>query len=236
MKYETQAAVAFSDVPLSHEPKIKRKAVTRPKQTASDLAIRLSDIIISAFTILFLLPSLLFVAMLVKLQDGGPAIYGQRRIGLNGREFRCLKFRSMHVNSDEILAKLLLEDREARAEWQADHKLRNDPRITGLGRFLRKSSIDELPQLFNVLRGEMSLVGPRPIVRSEVCKYGSSFDHYTSVVPGITGLWQVLGRNDVTYRRRVALDRLYSQRRTLKLYFQIIFMTVPAVLFQRGSY
>lgn len=236
MKYETPVAVSFSDVRLPSGPVVVRNTRSRSNKSWSDIAIRLSDILISFAALAFLLPALLVVALLVKFQDGGPSLYGQRRIGLNGREFRCLKFRSMHVNSDEILAKLLRENREARAEWQADHKLRNDPRITALGRFLRKSSIDELPQLLNVLRGDMSLVGPRPIVRSEVCKYGKSFEFYMSVLPGITGLWQVMGRNDVTYRRRVALDRLYSQRRTVKLYYQILFMTIPAVLFQRGSY
>jgi lipopolysaccharide/colanic/teichoic acid biosynthesis glycosyltransferase len=236
MKYDGQMVVALSNVSMPDEPNWKPLRHPPASRQFSDFIIRLSDVIISLLAMLAFLPGLVLVALLVRVQDGGPSIYGQRRIGLGGREFRCMKFRSMHVNSDEILAKLLKEDKCALAEWEADRKLRQDPRITRLGKFLRKSSIDELPQLFNVLRGEMSLVGPRPIVRSEIQKYGTSFDHYVSVIPGITGLWQVMGRNNVTYRRRVALDRLYVRKRSLGLYYKILFMTIPAVLFQRGSY
>jgi lipopolysaccharide/colanic/teichoic acid biosynthesis glycosyltransferase len=152
------------------------------------------------------------------------------------REFKCLKFRSMRTNAAELLAKLLENDAAARAEWAADHKLKNDPRITRLGLFLRKTSLDELPQLINVLRGDMSLVGPRPIVRAEVEKYGKSMRHYTSRLPGITGLWQVKGRNDVSYRRRVALDRMFARKFSPLLYASILIQTVPAVVLRKGSY
>ena len=204
--------------------------------SAGDALIRLADILISLTAILFLLPGLVLVAVLVKLQDGGPVIFAQSRIGKDMRPFKCLKFRSMHTNAGELLASLLENDPQARAEWEADHKLRNDPRITRLGNFMRKTSLDELPQLFNVLVGDMSLVGPRPIVEAEVVKYGRSMRHYCRRVPGITGLWQVSGRNDVSYTRRVALDRLFTRRLSIKLYAFILVMTVPAVLLRRGSY
>lgn len=203
---------------------------------ANQLMVRTCDIILSLSALLFLLPIFVVVAVLIKIQDGGPIFYAQTRIGRNAREFKCYKFRSMHVRSADILAHILTTDPEARAEWEADHKLKNDPRITPLGRFLRKTSLDELPQLWNVLRQDMSLVGPRPIVRDEISKYGRSFRNYTSVLPGITGAWQVSGRNDVDYRRRVALDRLFSRRVTFANYMSIIVRTVPAVLAQRGSY
>jgi len=185
---------------------------------------------------LVLLPLLLGVALCIYAQDGGPVVFAHRRIGRNGRYFHCLKFRSMAVDAQERLAQLLAADPAARAEWEKDHKLRNDPRVTKLGAFLRKTSLDELPQLINVLRGEMSLVGPRPIVDGEVEKYGSRFSRYCAVKPGITGLWQVSGRNDTSYRTRVALDCLYARRRNLGLDAYILAATVPAVLTRRGSY
>ena len=203
---------------------------------AMRLAIRICDIFISVVALIALLPALSFVALGVKLQDKGPILFRQTRLGERGTEFKCLKFRSMYVKADELLAQLLRTDAAAAAEWQADHKLRNDPRVTPFGKFLRKSSLDELPQLINVIKGEMSLVGPRPIIHAEIAKYGHSFRHYSSVTPGITGLWQVMGRNDVSYRRRVAMDRLFARRKSLKLYWHILLATVPAVLAQRGSY
>jgi len=204
--------------------------------TLGEGLIRVADILISLTAILFLLPGLLAVALLVKIQDGGPVLFAQTRIGKDMRPFKCLKFRSMRTNAGELLAELLEKDPIARAEWAADHKLRDDPRITPLGGFMRKTSLDELPQLFNVLKGEMSLVGPRPIVEAEVVKYGRSMRHYCRQLPGITGLWQVMGRNDVSYRRRVALDRLFTRKLSVRLYAMILVMTVPAVLLRRGSY
>ena len=150
--------------------------------------------------------------------------------------FKCLKFRSMLVDADRRLQELLAQDPVARAEWERDHKLRDDPRITALGSFLRRSSVDEIPQLFNVLRGEMSLVGPRPIVAAEVPRYRRYINHYCSVTPGITGLWQVSGRNDVSYRRRVALDVTYARSKSLLFDLKILAATVPAVLLRKGSY
>jgi exopolysaccharide production protein ExoY len=186
--------------------------------------------------LLFLLPLMVMIALSIRLQDGGPALFKHRRIGRNGAVFRCWKFRSMRVDAAERLAELLAQDPEARREWERDQKLRNDPRVTPLGHFLRKSSLDELPQLFNLLRGEMNLVGPRPIVEAEIARYGWRYRHYQAVKPGITGLWQVSGRNQVDYRTRVALDSLYSKRRSISLDLWIILKTAPAVLFSRGSY
>jgi lipopolysaccharide/colanic/teichoic acid biosynthesis glycosyltransferase len=142
----------------------------------------------------------------------------------------------MAADAEARLAEVLRNDPEARAEWDRDRKLKNDPRITPLGDFLRRSSLDELPQLFNVLRGEMSLVGPRPIVFDEAVKYGRHFRHYCAVKPGITGLWQVSGRNDVSYRARVALDSLYARKKSAVLDGWILLATIPAVLCRRGSY
>ncbi|MGA0606740.1 sugar transferase [Phenylobacterium sp. VNQ135] len=191
---------------------------------------------IALAALIFLAPLMIVVAILVYAQDGGPALFGHKRLGRDGRHFKCLKFRSMAVDAEARLAELLARDPAARAEWEKDHKLRNDPRVTKLGAFLRKSSLDELPQLFNVLRGEMSLVGPRPIVDAEVAKYGRRFRQYCAVKPGITGLWQVSGRNDTSYRSRVAMDCIYARRRNAVMDFKIMVATVPAVLLSRGSY
>ena len=164
-----------------------------------------------------------------------PALFSHGRLGEGGRRFKCLKFRSMRTDADERLHQLLASDPQARIEWARDHKLRQDPRITPLGVFLRRSSLDELPQFLNVLRGEMSLVGPRPIVEAEIPRYGHYFGHYCANKPGITGLWQISGRNDVGYRRRVAMDVIYARRRSLGLYLWILLATAPAVLLRRGA-
>jgi lipopolysaccharide/colanic/teichoic acid biosynthesis glycosyltransferase len=195
-----------------------------------------ADLTAAGLIILFILPLLIMVSLIVWLQDGGPPIYAQERIGRGGRVFRCYKFRSMVVDARAQLERLLNECPEAREEWQRDHKLRRDPRITKIGAFLRKSSLDELPQLFNVLGGTMSLVGPRPIVASEVSRYGRRIMYYYAVRPGITGLWQISGRNDVSYRRRVALDCAYVKHRALMMDLKILLLTIPAVILRKGSY
>lgn len=197
---------------------------------------RAFDVVVALLAIAFTAPLLIAVAMGVFLTDGGAPVFAHQRIGRGGRVFRCFKFRSMVVDAEARLAALLASDPVARREWERDHKLRRDPRITRIGDFLRKSSLDELPQLFNVLRGEMSIVGPRPIVAAEVKRYGSRFAAYCRVRPGITGLWQVSGRNDTTYRRRVALDTVYARHKCLTLDMKIVMMTVPAVIFARGCY
>jgi exopolysaccharide production protein ExoY len=199
-------------------------------------AIRLMDIAIALAALLFFGPAMILIAAIVRSQDGGAAIFSHQRIGVGGRAFGCLKFRSMVVDAPERLRAMLEADPDARAEWERDQKLRHDPRITAYGNFLRKTSLDELPQLLNVLKGEMSIVGPRPIVASEIAKYGRYFRYYIRVPPGITGMWQVSGRNDVEYDERVALDVLYVKRRTIWVNMFILIKTVPAVLNRRGSY
>lgn len=199
-------------------------------------AYRVAECAIALLALTFLAPLCVIVALAIKAQDGGPVIFAHRRIGQGARTFSCLKFRSMAIDADARLQRLLEADPEARLEWEQDHKLKRDPRITRLGRFLRQSSLDEVPQLINVLRGEMSLVGPRPIVQAEVGRYGRRFAAYCSVRPGITGLWQVSGRNNVSYQRRVALDTLYAQNRTVLLDLKILAATIPAVMLRRGSY
>lgn len=194
------------------------------------------DIVISGLAIVILAPLFVMISLLIKFFDPGPIIFKHSRIGRAGQPFHCLKFRSMCVDADVRLKLLLETDEQARAEWARDHKLKDDPRISPIGRFLRKTSIDELPQLFNVLKGEMSIVGPRPIVAAEVPRYGHYFAIYCSVRPGITGLWQVSGRNDVSYRRRVAMDTVYCRSANVFLYIWIIGATVPSVLMSRGSY
>ncbi len=210
--------------------------------SSSNLSRPFSQVLKTAFDqgaavmlLLLLAPLLLALTILVRL-DGGPALYRHRRIGAGGRVFDCLKFRSMSVDADRILRKLLATDPAAAAEWAATQKLRNDPRVTRIGRFLRASSLDELPQLFNVLRGEMSLVGPRPIVLAEVARYGSAIEHYYAAKPGLTGLWQVSGRSDMSYARRVQLDVWYVRNWTLWHDIAILFKTIPAVFLQRGAH
>ena len=194
------------------------------------------DVSLAVLALIFLAPLMGIVGLAIWIQDGGPVFYAQTRIGRDGVGFKCLKFRSMLVDAELRLQHLLASDPAARAEWERDRKLRDDPRITAFGFFLRRSSVDEIPQLINVLRGEMSLVGPRPIVAAEAVRYGRYIHHYCSVPPGITGLWQVSGRNDVSYRRRVALDVTYARSKSLMLDLKILAATVPAVLLRRGSY
>ena len=200
------------------------------------IASRTLDASVAVLAFIFFLPLMLLIVVAVFLTDGGRIFFAQRRIGKDGREFHCLKFRTMAMDAEARLADLLSSDPEARAEWARDHKLKNDPRITYVGRFLRKSSLDELPQLINVLRGEMSIVGPRPIVEAEAHRYGRYFGHYCRVRPGITGLWQVSGRNNTTYRRRVAYDIVYSRSRSTWMDIRILMMTIPSVALARGSY
>jgi lipopolysaccharide/colanic/teichoic acid biosynthesis glycosyltransferase len=198
--------------------------------------LRVLDVLIALSALIFFAPLMIVVAVAVWVQDGGPILFSHRRIGLYGRHFKVHKFRSMVLDADKRLEELLRTDPDARREWEADHKLRRDVRITPLGSFLRKSSLDELPQLFNVLAGEMSVVGPRPITDAEVKRYGRWFRHYRAVPPGMTGMWQVCGRNEVDYRRRVALDVLYVRRRSLSSNLSILIKTVPAILMRSGSY
>jgi lipopolysaccharide/colanic/teichoic acid biosynthesis glycosyltransferase len=217
-------------------PAIRRDELTRDRKSQDELALRVFDVALALAALVFFLPLMLLLAILVFVTNPGPVIFAHRRIGKGGRHFHCLKFRTMAVDAEQRLAHLLATDEGARIEWTRDHKLRDDPRVTRLGSFLRKTSLDELPQLINVLRGEMSLVGPRPIVDAERIRYGRYFAHYCQVRPGITGLWQISGRNNVSYRRRVAFDVAYSRSRSLAFDAKILAATIPSVLMARGSY
>jgi len=182
--------------------------------------------------------AIIAVAIAVRLTTGSPIIFGHKRVGRDGREFNCYKFRSMVPNADEVLAQLLATDADAREEWSRDFKLKNDPRITRVGRFIRKTSLDEFPQLWNVVKNEMSIVGPRPVVRKELDQYyrGGSGMHYASVKPGLTGLWQVSGRNDMDYAERVELDCRYVRKWGLWSDFMIVMRTVGVMFQRRGAY
>jgi exopolysaccharide production protein ExoY len=194
------------------------------------------DITAALAGIVVLGPLLLMLILLVKFSDGGRVIYGHPRIGRNGKVFRCLKFRTMVENGDEVLTAHFARNPQEREEWNATRKLQNDPRVTRVGTVLRKLSLDELPQIFNILRGEMSFVGPRPVVDDELVLYGTAASFYLKSRPGLTGLWQVSGRNDVSYRTRVAFDRHYVENWSFTFDLKILIWTVPAVFSSRGSY
>jgi len=182
------------------------------------------------------LPLIVLIMAWIKLDSPGPIFYSQARIGRNGRRFRAWKFRSMVIDADKLLETYLAQHPELRKEWARDHKLKKDPRVTRAGRFLRRTSLDELPQLWNVLQGEMSLVGPRPITEKEVEKYGGAFEVYKKVNGGITGLWQVSGRNDVSYEERVYWDQFYVRNWSVWLDCCILFRTIAVVLLSKGAY
>jgi undecaprenyl-phosphate galactose phosphotransferase len=219
---------------FSHEVMIFRVQQNLAKWSSRILK-RLFDIFGSLAIIIVLSPALLYISLKVK-KDGGPAIYGHERIGKGGRPFKCLKFRSMVINSKEVLAELLENDPAAKAEWDATFKLKNDPRVTKIGAFLRRTSLDELPQLFNVLKGEMSLVGPRPIITAELERYNEEVDYYLLSKPGMTGLWQVSGRSDVDYETRVYLDAWYVKNWSMWNDIAILFKTIGVVLKKDGAY
>lgn len=194
-----------------------------------------SDIVLGAVLVLILLPVMLAISVVVSL-DGGPVLFTHRRIGKGGRPFNCLKFRSMILGSDQVLARHLAENPEALEEWTTTQKLVHDPRITRVGRFLRATSLDELPQLFNVLKLEMSLVGPRPVVENELLRYGRYASYYLQTRPGVTGLWQVSGRSRTSYARRVALDTWYVKNWCFSRDIGILFRTVSVVVKRDGAH
>jgi undecaprenyl-phosphate galactose phosphotransferase len=196
---------------------------------------RLMDVGFALALIIVFLPLAAFTVIALSFSDGS-ILFKQKRLGLNGREFNVYKFRTMVPNADEVLRMILENDPDRRREWEQEAKLKSDPRVTPIGRFLRKTSLDELPQLFNILAGEMSLVGPRPIEPNEISKYGRYARHYFAQRPGLTGLWQVSGRNDCSYQRRIALDAFYARNRSLPLDISIIIKTIRVVLTGRGAY
>ena len=209
--------------------------VPQPRLFLRAAAKRALDVVGAALLLVLFAPVMAVIALLVA-RDGGAVFYAHRRVGRDGASFGCLKFRSMVPDADLRLAELLERDPAARAEWEATRKLRRDPRITSVGRFLRASSLDELPQLINVLKGEMSLVGPRPVQQAELnAFYGAAASYYRSVRPGLTGLWQISGRNDTSYAERVALDVHYVAEATLLDDLRILLRTPLAVLRRRGA-
>ena len=216
-------------------PAERLAARPRPQRSRYSAMKRLLDVLCAVVIGLTFSPLIAIIAIRMSLEDG-PIIFRHRRVGEGGKTFECLKFRTMAPNAEQILQELLARDPEAKAEWVRNHKLRNDPRVTRIGRFLRRTSLDELPQLWNVLRGEMSLVGPRPIVKEEMLRYGRHLPTYLAAKPGITGLWQVTGRNDIDYPRRVAMDTIYVRKQGLLIDLNILVKTVKVVIWGRGAY
>ena len=197
---------------------------------------RIFDIVATVCGGILILPILAIVALLIYLDSPGPVVFGHKRVGQGGKEFPCYKFRSMVPNAQEALEVYLKENPAAREEWERDFKLKDDPRVTRIGKFLRKTSLDELPQLWNVLVGDMSLVGPRPIVRDEIVKYGDYINDFYLVPPGITGVWQVSGRSDTTYEERVLMDSWYVHNWSVWIDIVYLLKTVLAVVKSKGAY
>jgi len=202
----------------------------RPINAKTGYSGRLLDVSVSLGLIILLLPVMLLVAITIKIMDPGPVLFAHCRVGKGGKEFRCYKFRTMHHGAEDSLTTLLSRDAALRQEWEQTQKLLTDPRVTRSGRFLRNTCLDELPQLFNVLFGDMALVGPRPIVKEELKRYGPYVSSYLSVRPGLTGLWQITRNEETSYRRRVATDVCYVRKRSLLLDCRILLRTIPAVL------
>lgn len=227
---------SYTDV-LGHSSSRSQRFSSEPSELFRYKVVKRGvDIALMVVSLPVVLLVLAVVALLVKLSSPGPVFYSHRRIRRGGTFFSMWKFRTMCVNSADVLEEYLARHPEARAEWNRTHKLRDDPRVTPVGRFLRRYSLDELPQLWNVASGEMSLVGPRPIVAAEVEKYGDCFDCYCSVVPGLTGLWQVSGRSELSYDERVALDCEYVARWSLTKDAMILMKTLSSVVNQDGAY
>ncbi|GAC1621958.1 MAG: hypothetical protein NVS9B10_05360 [Nevskia sp.] len=196
---------------------------------------RILDITLALGLLVIFFPIIVMVTVLLACSPG-PVFFSQARLGQGGRAFQVYKFRTMVQNAPEVLKKLLADNPHLRTEWESDFKLKQDPRVTPIGRFLRRTSLDELPQLWNILIGDMSLVGPRPVAPVEIAKYGRFAKHYYAQRPGLTGLWQVSGRNDASYERRVILDAFYSKNRSLWMDLSIILKTIRVVLMGSGAY
>lgn len=233
MAWEAHSFEAWSRVGQSAEDGGLHASRPRAAGRSSKRAI---DLFLAVTALILLAPLLLLVAIVVKLSDRGPVFYSHTRIGVGGAPFGCLKFRTMKTDATAQLAELLQNNPAARSEWETTRKLKDDPRITAVGDILRRSSIDELPQLINIVRGEMSLVGPRPVTAEELPRYGEHVWAYMAVRPGLTGHWQTSGRNDVSYEHRVSLDVHYVNNWSLVRDFVIIAKTIPALFSQRGSY
>ena len=198
---------------------------------------RLCDFTLASFLVVILIPIFVLIACIIKANSRGPIFFKQRRIGKNKKPFSCFKFRTMHPEAEFMLKNLLKTNEDIQIEFEHNQKLSNDPRITFIGKYLRFTSLDEIPQIFNVLKGEMSFIGPRPIIEEEITRYGDKFDMAFSVNPGMSGLWQVSGRNKLSYKRRVQLDVIYAKNLNLKLDLNIFFRTLGVILlpFERGA-
>ena len=230
---------SFSRNDLEVKPsELPANALIRQQSFLGRIIKRSGDIIFSGAVITLGFPIFLLLAFFVKVSSPGPIFYIQKRIGRNYTRFGCIKFRTMYKDSDSLLEDILANSSQLREEFESDFKLRKDPRITPIGNFLRRSSLDELPQFFNVLRGEMSVVGPRPIVKDELDRYGLSMDEVISVRPGLTGLWQVSGRNNLSYKKRIQMDLYYARNRSFFLDMEIILLTLGVLFFpmDRGAY
>jgi exopolysaccharide production protein ExoY len=216
----------------------RRPGRAAPLKTAAPVGTspkRVVDIILALCGIVALAPLLLICYFLTITMSTGPALFRHRRVGFGGKHFDCFKFRTMRTDASERLQELLKSDPAAAAEWANSRKLKRDPRVTGFGAILRKSSLDELPQLFNVLRGDMSIVGPRPVTDEELERYTTCLGAYLACRPGITGLWQVSGRSTTTYEKRVACDAFYAQNWSMALDVKILIVTLPALLDSDGA-
>ena len=217
---------------------MKKKKKQYSKKYLYKIIKTIFDLFFSSIFLIFGLPFFLIIASLIKLSSRGPIFYLQERIGKNKKTFNCIKFRTMHPEAEDILENLITNNEKLRKEFEETHKLKNDPRITNIGKFLRKTSLDEIPQFLNVIKMEMSIIGPRPIVKNEIQKYGKSYNKVISLKPGITGLWQVSGRNNLSYKRRVILDCLYVDNMNPLLDLRIIIRTFGVIFFpnDRGAY
>lgn len=218
------------------ETVVRNGAASAGREPATVPFKRVIDVAVASILLLLTLPLFVGIALAIVLETRGTVFFGHTRIGKGGRRFRLLKFRSMVTDADAVLARHLEAHPDLRAEWLDRHKLKNDPRVTRVGRVLRRFTLDELPQFINVLRGDMSMVGPRPIVEEEVPKYGDVYPMYLRVSPGLTGLWQVSDRSQTSYRERTELDLKYIQTRTLGMDLLILLKTVRVVLFGHGAY
>jgi exopolysaccharide production protein ExoY len=209
---------------------LKNLILHRPLKRIFDISFSLVVLVLGA-------PLFLFIALFIRLNSSGKIVYSQERIGRGGKPFRCYKFRTMYADADERLSRLLKSSPKLKREWEATHKLKIDPRVTSVGLFLRKTSLDELPQFWNVLLGDLSVVGPRPVVQAEIIKHFREKAHVVlRVRPGLTGLWQVSGRSDTTYEKRISLDEKYIQEQTFLLDVKIILKTIPAMISAKGAY
>lgn len=217
-------------------PGAEALAYTEANAALGGVTKRTFDLTVAVLLLFLLAPLIIGTVIALAIAQGRPVIIRHKRIGFGGRTFGCLKFRTMVLDADRVLHNHLKENETAREEWARDRKLRNDPRVTRLGAILRRTSIDELPQLINIVSGDMSVIGPRPIVEAEVSKYGVTYLDYKCARPGLTGAWQVSGRNDLDYAARVRLDRDYVRTWSFGSDAKILVKTVPAVLSRRGCY